>query len=258
MKKLIAVMVVLALAAGGYFAWRIYGSGVGGDDSVLGGSGTIEAEQIAITPQTAGRVISAPAHEGALVKKGAVLYKVDDALLRLQVEQAKAAVTAAQSNHANVKNDDDSSSADIAAAKAQLDQAKVALEMAQVQQGYATITSPIDGVLSSISVKSGENAVPGSTLAVVSDIANLTVTIYIPEDRIGEVDLGRSGKLTTDSTDREYAAEVVFVASEAEFTPASVETKDQRVKLVYQVKLALKDADTALKPGMPADVVLGD
>ena len=90
----------------------------------------------------------------------------------------------------------------------------------------------------------------------MSNPASLTVTIYVPESRIGEVKLGQEGTLTTDSTSRTYHAKVVFIGSQAEFTPASIETKDQRVKLVYQVKLRITDGDLALKPGMPADVVL--
>jgi HlyD family secretion protein len=82
------------------------------------------------------------------------------------------------------------------------------------------------------------------------------VTIYVPEDRIGEVKIDQMGVLTTDSTTRPYAARGTYISPQAEFTPASVETKDQRTKLVYQVKLNITDADAQLKPGMPADVVL--
>lgn len=256
MKKPVIVIVALAVVVGGYFAWQAWGPNSQASSNSLSGSGTIEAEQIAVTPQTAGRVVSAPAEEGAQVNKGDVLYELDDSLLKLQVEQAQAGADAARSNYVSVKDDSGSTKAEREAAQATYKQAVVALKMAKVQLGYATITSPIDGVLSSIAVKAGENAVTGSTLAVVSDTANLTVTIYVPENRIGEVKLGQAGSLTTDSTSKTYSAKVTFVASDAEFTPASVETKDQRVKLVYQVKLALTDADAALKPGMPADVTL--
>jgi HlyD family secretion protein len=128
--------------------------------------------------------------------------------------------------------------------------------MTRVQVGYTTIASPIDGVLTNIAANAGENAVPGSTLAILSDPASLTVTIFIPETQIAQVKVGQTGTLTTDSTTKQYHADVVFVNSQAEFTPSSIETKDQRVNLVYQVKLRITDADSALKPGMPADVVL--
>ena len=255
-KRIIPILLVVAvLAAGGWWAWTTYGPSAAAAAAALGGSGTVEADQLAITPQTSGRVTSAPAQEGVAVKKGDVLYRLDPALLKLAVSQAHAGVTAAKANYKHVKKKSSSNKADKAAAKAQYDQAKVAEKMAKVQLSYADITSPIDGVVSNIAVHAGENAVPGSTLAMVSDISHLTVTIYVPENRIGNVKIGQQGTLSTDST-KQYATQVTYVSPQAEFTPASIETKDQRVKLVYQVKLSITDADDALKPGMPADVVL--
>lgn len=256
MKRIIPILIVVAvLAAVGYYGWTYY-TGSGTAAATLGGSGTIETDQIAVTPQTSGRIVAAPAEEGVPVKKGAVLYRLDAAVASLQVKQAQDGVKAAQANLTNVRDTSSSTDADIAAAQAQLDQAKVALSIAKVQLGYASITSPVDGVVSSIAAKTGENAVPGSTLAVISNPASLTVTIFVPENQIGQVKVGQSGTLTTDSVTKTYHGEVVFIATQAEFTPASIETKDQRVKLVYQVKLRITDADASLKPGMPADVVL--
>jgi HlyD family secretion protein len=257
MKRIAGVLAaIVVLAVAGYFGWMYFAGGAKAA-SALGGSGTIETVQIAITPQVSGRIVTAPDQEGVAVKKGDVLYTLDDTLIRLQVSQAQAGVDAAQANYKQVKNASSSKKSDKAAAKAQLDQANAALAMAQVQVGYASITSPIDGVLTNLAARAGENAAPGGTLAIVSDPKNLTVTIYIAESSIGLVKVGQSGTLTTDSTaGKTYNAIVSFVGSQAEFTPASIETKDQRVKLVYQVKLRITDTDSALKPGMPADVVL--
>lgn len=256
MKRIARVLVVIVvLAVAGYFAWNYYGNG--GGASALGGSGTIETAQIAITPQVSGRIVSAPAEEGVAVRKGDTIYRLDATLADLQVSQARAGVSAAQANHDQVRDKSSSTKAGKAAAKAQLDQAKAALRMAQVQAGYASVVSPLDGVLTNLAARAGENAVPGNTLAIVSDPTSLTVTIYVAESQIGLVKVGQSGTLTTDSTaSKTYRAQVVFIGSQAEFTPASIETKDQRVKLVYQVKLRITDPDSALKPGMPADVVL--
>lgn len=257
MKRIAGVLVaVVVLAVAGYFGWT-YFTGAGAASGALGGSGTIETVQIAITPQASGRIVSAPEQEGVSVKAGDVLYRLDASLLELQVSQAQAGVDAATANYKHVRDASGSTKADKAAAKAQLDQAKAALGMAKVQAGYATITSPIDGVLTNLAARTGENASPGSTLAIVSDPTSMTVTIYVAESQIGLVKVGQAGTLTTDSTaGKTYTAKVVFVGSQAEFTPASIETKEQRVKLVYQVKLKIMDADAALKPGMPADVVL--
>ncbi|PKQ38263.1 MAG: hypothetical protein CVT59_03300 [Actinobacteria bacterium HGW-Actinobacteria-1] len=254
MKRIVPIILVLVVA--GVAAWYfLLGGNASTSSDVLGGSGTIETDQVAISAQTSGRIVEAPTEDGVPIAKGDVLFKLDAALLKLQVQQAEAGVTAAEAAYRQAK-DDKKTDAEIASAKAQLDQAKVAVEMAKVQLGYATIGSPIDGVLTNVVLKAGENAVPGSTLAIVSNPASLTVTIYVPENRIGEVTVGQAGDLVTDSTSKTYHAEVIFIGSQAEYTPASIETKDQRVKLVYQVRLRITDADSALKPGMPADVTL--
>jgi len=150
---ILAVVVVLALA--GYFGWTWY-SGTSATASALGGSGTIETDQIAITPQTTGRILTAPAEEGVPVAKGDVLYTLDPALLALQVKQAQAGIDAAKANLKTVKAKSGHTKADTAAAQAQLDQADVALAMAKLQVGYASIASPIDGVISSIAARAGE------------------------------------------------------------------------------------------------------
>jgi HlyD family secretion protein len=256
MKRILPVLVlIVVLAVAGYFGWT-YFTGSGAAASALGGSGTIETDQIAMTPQTSGRILTAPAEEGVAVKKGDVLYTLDPASLKLQVDLAKAGITAAKANLANVRNKSGHTSADIRSAQAQVDQAKIALELAQTQLAYTNVASPIDGVVSSIAAKAGENAAPGSTLAIISDPTKLTVTIFVAETDIGKVKVGQTGTITTDSSTKTYHGTVVFIATQAEFTPASIETKDQRTKLVYQVKLSITDADSSLKPGMPADVVL--
>jgi HlyD family secretion protein len=256
-KRIVPILIAISVIAGaGYWWWNAYGPGSSASDDALSGTGTIEAEQVVITPQTNGRIVEMPVAEGASVKAGDVLATIDPSLLQLQLDQAEAGVDAAKRNYEHVKNDDDSNKAERAAAKAQYDQAKAARDMAKVQLGWTTVASPIDGVLSSVPASVGENAVMGSTLAVVSDLSNLTITIFVPESRIGQVELGQEGEFTTDSTDTAYHGKVTFIASQAEFTPASIETKDQRVKLVYQVWLSIIDADASLKPGMLADVVL--
>jgi HlyD family secretion protein len=255
-KRVLPIVLVAVVIGAGWWWWSTRGGGAAASQDVLGGTGTIEAVQVAVTPQTAGRIVELTAEEGAAVNRRDVLYRLDDTLAKLQVTQAQAGVDAAKANYKHVRADNNSNKAERAAAKAQYDQAKAALKMAMVQLSYTTITSPLDGTLASIAARPGENAVPGSTLAMVSDTSSLTVTVFVPESLIGQVTVGQPGVVTTDSTARDYDGEVVFVATKAEFAPSTLETKDQRVKLVYQVKLKIKNADENLKPGMPADVVL--
>jgi HlyD family secretion protein len=256
-KRIIPILLVIAVVAGaGYYWWTNYGGGSAANGGQLGGSGTIEAEQLAITPQVAGRILSGPTEEGTAVKAGQVLYQLDASTLKLQIKSLQTAIDAAYANYGHVRHDSKASSADKKAAKSQWQQAQLAQKMAQVQLGNFTITAPADGVISSIAQHVGENAAPGTTMAMLSEIQSLTVTVYVPETQIGQVKMGQTGTLTTDSVSKTYHGKVSFIASQAEFTPSSIETKDQRVKLVYQVKLDITDADADLKPGMPADVVL--
>jgi len=128
--------------------------------------------------------------------------------------------------------------------------------MAQAQQSYTSITAPVSGTITSVVGAVGENAAPGKTLATIADLDDLQVSVYIPETRIGEVRLGQKAIVYVDSSDTAFDAEVTFISSNAEFTPSNVETKEQRVKLVYEVRLRVTNASDVLKPGMPADVEL--
>ena len=255
MKKAIPIVVVLLLLAAAGYAIYYFTAGAGNAaTSALGGSGTIEAEQTIVTPQINGKIVSAPFAEGDSIKKGAVLYKLDPKLPVDQVKQAQAGVGAAAAQLQQVKEDGDSTDADVAAAEAQLRQAQIALDMARTTAGYTNVFAPIAGVVTNKVADVGENAAPGGTLAVLSDVSRLTVTIYISETDIAQVKIGDKATVTVDSTDVKFPGKVVFIASQAEFTPASVETKDQRAKLVYQVKLSVDNKSGLLKPGMPADV----
>ena len=255
MKRVIPIVAVLVLLTAVGFAVYYFTAGAGNAaNAPLGGSGTIEAEQTVVTPQTSGKVLLAPFAEGDSVKKGALLYRLDGKLANDQVKQAKAGLDAANAQLAQVKDASASTDADIAAAQAQVRQAQVAVDMAKTAAGYATVVAPVPGVVTNKVTDVGENAAPGGTLAVISDVAHLTVTIYIAETDIAKIRIGQKATVTVDSTSVEFPGKVTFIASQAEFTPASVETRDQRAKLVYLVKLSVENKGGALKPGMPADV----
>ena len=116
-RRIIIILVVVAVAVGGYFAYQQYFGGAAAANSVLGGSGTIETNQIAITPQASGRIIAAPPNAGVPVKTGDVLYRLDPATAKLQVQQAQAGQRAAEANYSHVKDDSSSSWADKQTAK---------------------------------------------------------------------------------------------------------------------------------------------
>jgi membrane fusion protein YbhG len=116
------------------------------------------------------------------------------------------------------------------------------------------VTAPHSGVVVTLTTNAGENAGPGRTLLTLSDPGDLFVRVFVPETQIGNVKIGQQASVTADSVSEPYPGTVSFVASEAQFTPNNVETKDQRTKLVFEVRVRINDTSGALKAGMPVDV----
>lgn len=150
----------------------------------------------------------------------------------------------------------------IAAAKT-LDQAKSALAQAEAnlalidaQIAKLTVHAPMSGVVLSRNVEPGEFVQPGSTTLTLGNISELTITVYVPEDRYGEISLGQTAEVTVDSFPGEvFTAAVIQIADKAEFTPRNVQTVEGRSSTVFAVKLKVEDPEGKLKIGMPADVV---
>ena len=146
-----------------------------------------------------------------------------------------------------------------------LDQAKSALAQAQsnialidAQMAKLTVYAPMDGVVLVRNVEPGEFVQPGATAFSMADLNNITITVYVPEDRLREIKLGQEATLsidTTTGTRPTFDAVVVHVADQAEFTPRNVQTVEGRSSTVFAVKLNVKNNNGELKIGMPADVV---
>jgi HlyD family secretion protein len=249
----VIIAVVLLLVGGGIWWW--WSATQTSSTSATQFTGSVEANQYQITPALAGRITKVAVVEGDTVAKGQVLVTLDSAAMKLQLQQAEQGVVAAKAALTNARNDGTSS--DVTAAKARVAQAKAAVKLANVQLGYATVTAPRDGVVTSVVANAGQNAAPGKTLATIIDPSDLFVRVFVPETQIGQVSVGQAAKLTTDSAPQSFTGTVSFIASQSEFTPNTVQTKDQRVKLVYEVQVRAADTTGTLKAGMPVDVALG-
>src|SRR5512140_477014 len=117
------------------------------------------------------------------------------------------------------------------------------------------ITSPIDGVVLERLIEPGELAGAGVTLMVVADLNDLTLKVYVPEDRYGQIALGQTYPVTVDSfPGQSFTGKVSHIADKAEFTPRNVQTTDSRKSTVFAITLELAESGGKLKPGMPADV----
>ena len=104
-------------------------------------------------------------------------------------------------------------------------------------------------------VEPGEFVQPGAVTFAMADLENITITVYVPEDRYGQISLGQQAQVTVDSFPSEtFHAEVIHIADQAEFTPRNVQTVEGRSSTVYAIKLKVNNRDGKLKIGMPADV----
>ena len=145
----------------------------------------------------------------------------------------------------------------IAAVEAQVEVARAALALLVVQVDKLGLQAPISGLVLEMPVHVGELAAPGAPLATLADLDNMTLTIFVPENEIGKVLIGLPVSVTVDAyPDRTFPGTVSFIASQAEFTPKNVQTREERVNMVFAVKVKLPNNDHALKPGMPADAVI--
>ena len=172
-----------------------------------------------------------------------------------QIEQARAALAQAKAQYELVKAGPRKE--DIEQGRARLEQARAALRLAETQLSYASIISPLTGVVLSKNIESGEYVAPGTAVVTVGDLVNVWLRAYIAEADLGAVKVGQRAWVTTDTyPGKKYEGRVSFISSEAEFTPKNVQTPKERVKLVYRIKINITNPKMELKPGMPADAVI--
>ena len=173
-------------------------------------------------------------------------------IAQAQVDGADAGVEAA---HAQL----DSAQAQLDAAGGQVQAAQAAVDVIDVQIRKSTLAAPVDGVVLSRSVQPGEMAMPGMTLLTIGKLDDLTITVYVPEDRYGAITLGQEATVRVDSFPRQaFSASVQRIADKAEFTPRNVQTAEGRAATVFAIELVIDGGRDKLKPGMPADVDFED
>ena len=175
-------------------------------------------------------------------------YSSLDRLRSLQIGDQSPVVTAAQ------QVVDQAKSAANQAQKA-VEQAQANLDLLDAQVSKLTITAPSDGVVLTRAVEPGEAVTPGAEVLTLGQLSDLSLTVYVPEDRIGQVSLGQLANVKFDSfPNRTFQAKVSYISNQAEFTPRNVQTVEGRQTTVFAVKLQLSDTSGSLKPGMPGDV----
>jgi HlyD family secretion protein len=146
----------------------------------------------------------------------------------------------------------------VEAQEARVEEARSALSSIDARLDDTTLEAPFAGRVTTKHRTAGETVSPGAPVVTLQDLSDRWVRVYVPEDRLGAVGVGAEARITSDTFPGEsYRGQVSYLASEAEFTPKSVQTAEERVRLVYAAKVRVTgDPEHVLKPGMPVDVEL--
>jgi HlyD family secretion protein len=254
----------------------------------LEGSGIIEVTEVVVRTKVAGRVMSLSFEEGQSVSAGQALARIEAKEFEAQKRQFAASLKAARQQislaEASLDLAEDSYRRNLAlhdsglvtdqqffqietqlrsarsqweAARSQYHQARAGLELAEIRLAEAEITAPCSGVILEKNVEPGELALSGSAICKIGDLGRPYLRIYLSEKEYGRVKLGQRARITVDSyPGRLFEGRVVSIASQAEFTPKDIQTKEERTKLVFGVKILLDNPRDELKPGMPADAAI--
>jgi HlyD family secretion protein len=167
-----------------------------------------------------------------------------------QVDRARAGVKLAEANLIELKRREQ----ELTARRAEVTRAKATVGLIDTQLGETVAASPVDGVVLVKAADVGEVLAPGTTVLTIGDIDRPWLRGYVNETDLGRVKVGSAVRVTTDSyPGKSYNGRITFISSEAEFTPKQIQTQQERVKLVYRVKIEVENPNRELKSNMPAD-----
>jgi HlyD family secretion protein len=177
----------------------------------------------------------------------------DDAEARLTIAEAQsAAASEALSKVRRLARPEE-----IQAAEARLAQAEAARDLLAKSIADCTIVAPSGGIVTHKAVEAGELVAPGATVVTLAELDSVYVMIYLTEREIGRVRLGDTADVEIDAfPGRPFPGKVTYISPEAEFTPKNVQTKEDRVKLVFGIKVEIENREGLLKPGLPADAAI--
>jgi HlyD family secretion protein len=237
-------------------------------------SGNIEGDDVRISFRVGGQILNLLADEGSDLKIGQIVARLNtDELSKLEKE-AEAQLKSAQFQY-KLSSDDyiravnlykagsiSAQKRDQYKTKADTDwagvkQLKASLELAKTRLGWADLASPLNGYVLVKSAEDGEVVQTGAPVFTAVDLNNVWVTAYINETDLGKVKLNQRAVVRTDTfPGKSYKGWVSFISQQAEFTPKYIQTQQERVKLVYRIKVRVDNTELELKPGMPADAYI--
>jgi len=254
------------------------------------GGGYLEAVEVDVKPLVAGRLLTLNVEEGDRVLSGDLIAVVDGAVLDASWEAAEAqrraavdAVSAARTAYGQAQRDVarlESLSGDAVVSKATLDQARTRrdLMLAELNAAKSTLAAasanvatvnaqrkeikiyaPSDGTVLSKNFEVGEVVSSAAPLVTIAELDELEIDVFVPETYIGLVARGDKAEVEVDSyPGRKFPGEIKSIAPKAEFTPRNVQSKEERVNLVFKVLVVVPNPEGKLKPGVPCDVTFPD
>ncbi|MEW6334461.1 MAG: efflux RND transporter periplasmic adaptor subunit [Thermodesulfobacteriota bacterium] len=170
-----------------------------------------------------------------------------------KVAEGEALLRQARSNLIRI----DAAKSEVEAARSTVAAARAALDQAAIQADYTRLRAPFGGIITSRNIEPGEVVTPGREALTLSDLSTVDLKIFVDETEIGKVKPGQKADVRVDTfPNKTYAGTVTFISPEGEFTPKIIQTRKERVKLVYLVKVSIPNPALELKSGMPADAWL--
>ncbi len=184
----------------------------------------------------------------SLMKEGARAEDIAGA--RAVVARAQAAVKTAEANRLELQRKEE----ELGARRAEIDRSRAQEGISESQLGDTAVYAPMDGMVLVKSAEVGEVIAAGTNVMTIGDLDHPWLRAYVSETDLGRVKVGQTVKLTTDSfPNKTYTGHITFISSDAEFTPKQIQTKEERVKLVYRLKIEVENSAHELKSNMPID-----
>jgi HlyD family secretion protein len=271
-KKMAAIAVIaLVIASVGLTAWNKMSRFM----RPIKVSGNIEGNDVRISFRVGGQITELLADEGAVLKIGQTVARLNTDELSKIKNEAEAALKEAEANYKLASIDyvraenlfqagsisaqkRDNAKTNFDSLKAKVDKLKAQLELAVTRLNFAELESPLNGYITVKSAEQGEVVQTGAPVFTAIDLNDVWLTAYINETDLGRVKLNQEAYLITDTyPGKKYKGYVSFINQEAEFTPKFIQTTEERVKLVYRIKIKVDNSSLDLKPGMPADGYIG-
>lgn len=238
----VLLIILAVLAVGGYFAWKLLWK-----RNAFALAGTLRATKVDLSPQLASRIEGVTVQEGDRVKDG-------QELIKLSCEDVHVASQLAKQNYdRNLKLFKVGT-----VSKDALDQFTNRLEDTELRLKWCSLTSPISGTVLSRYHEPGEWVSPGLKILTLANIRDIWTYIYVPQEDMSKLKVGDKLTGVVPELNREFQGQIIKINDEAEFTPKNVQTRSERTRLVYGIKVSFLGAnnDEILKPGMTIEITL--